>query len=69
MGLLIPCLFAGSLAAGLYGAAALATDHPGTTTGQLFFDDQVQPLLTARCGECHNPKDLNSLEVAAFEGI
>ena len=55
-GLRICCLFTCLLSTVLLEKTSLADDESATTAGQSLFTDQIQPLLTARCGECHNQK-------------
>lgn len=55
-GLRVCCLFTCLLSTVLLEKTSLAADESATPAGQSLFTDQIQPLLTARCGECHNQK-------------
>ena len=48
----------------------LAAEKPAASANQLLFEDQIQPLLTSRCGECHNRKSSKGeLDLTTSEGL
>ncbi|HIN95492.1 MAG TPA: DUF1553 domain-containing protein [Planctomycetes bacterium] len=67
-GLLISCFTAAVLLTWLLVVPSAAAEKPAAN--QLLFEDQIQPLLTARCGECHNRKASKAeLDLTSVAGL
>ena len=68
--LLAWCCLAVGLGGYLFNITTRGADKPTGTTSQRLFRDQVQPLLKARCGECHNPNSSKAeLDLTTIAGM